>query len=293
MSDNAILSAIEKQEWLQPIQEKGEELVKGAYKAAGPAGQTVKNALHGVWLRHPLHAAITDVPVGSWTAAVALDFLEARGQTQYAAGADAAIAVGLVGAVASAAAGLTDWSEIHGKPQRVGAVHGMLNSVAAVLYTGSYIARKSDKRGLGRGLSYLGYALVLASAYLGGELSYSQKIGVDHSADADKEFPKDFTPVCSEYDLQEGTPKKVTWQETDIFLLKRGNEIYAMGDKCAHLGGPLSEGKIEGDVVQCPWHGSQFCLKDGSVVNGPATNNQPVLDTTVEGGQVLVRARRD
>src|SRR3954453_9784110 len=152
MSDNAILSAIEKQEWLQPIQEKGEELVKGAYKAAGPAGQTGKNTLHGGWLRHPLHAAITDVPVGSWTAAVALDLLEARGQTQYAAGADAAVAVGLVGAVASAAAGLTDGSEIHGKPQRVGAVHGMLNSVAAVLYTGSYIARKADKRGLGRGL---------------------------------------------------------------------------------------------------------------------------------------------
>ena len=293
MSDNAIVSAIEKQEWLQPIQDKGEELVKSAYAAAGPAGQTVKNALHGVWLRHPLHAAITDVPVGSWTAALALDVLEARGQTQYAAGADAAIAVGLAGAVASAAAGLTDWSDTHGKPQRVGAVHGMLNSVAAVLYTGSYIARKKDKRGLGRGLSYLGYSLVLASAYLGGELSYSQRIGVDHAADADKEFPQEFTAVCNESELQEGKPKKVTWQETDLFLLKRGNEIYAMGDKCAHLGGPLSEGKIEGDVVQCPWHGSRFCMKDGSVVDGPATNDQPVLDVKVEGGQVLVKARRD
>jgi nitrite reductase/ring-hydroxylating ferredoxin subunit/uncharacterized membrane protein len=293
MSDNAILSAIEKQEWLQPIQEKGEELVKNAYGAAGPAGQTIKNALHGVWLGHPLHAAITDVPVGSWTAALALDVLEASGQTQYAAGADAAVAVGLLGAVASAAAGLTDWSETHGKPQRVGAVHGLMNSVAALLYTGSYIARKADKRGLGRGLSYLGYALVLGSAYLGGEISYSQRIGVDHAADADKEFPKEFTAVCDESDLQEGTPKKVTWQNTDLFLLKRGHEIYAMGDKCAHLGGPLSEGKVEGDTVQCPWHGSRFCLKDGSVENGPATNPQPVLDVKVEGGQVLVKARQD
>ncbi|MFL6464554.1 MAG: Rieske 2Fe-2S domain-containing protein [Bryobacteraceae bacterium] len=293
MSDNTILSAIEKQEWLQPIQEKGEELVKSAYGAAGPAGQTVKNTLHGVWLGHPLHPAITDVPVGSWTAALVLDYMESQGNKQYAAGADAAVAIGLVGAVGAALSGITDWSDTHGKPQRVGAVHGMLNSVAAVLYTGSYIARKKDKRGLGRGLGYLGYALVLGSAYLGGELSYGQRIGVDHAADADEEFPKEFTPVCSESDLQEDKPKKVTWQETDIFLLKRGTEIYAMGDKCAHLGGPLSEGKIEGDTVQCPWHGSRFCLKDGSVENGPATNNQPVLDVTVEGGQVLVRARRD
>ena len=203
------------------------------------------------------------------------------------------MALGVAGAVASAAAGLTDWSETHGKPQRVGALHGLLNSIAAVLYTGSYLARKADKRGLGRGLSYLGYALVLGSAYLGGELSYSQRIGVDHSADADKDFPQEYTPVCQESELEEGKPKKVTWQETDLLLLKRGNEIYAMGDKCSHLGGPLSEGKIEGDIVQCPWHGSQFCLRDGSVVNGPATNDQPVLDVTVEGGQVLVKARRD
>ncbi len=293
MSDNAILSAIEKQEWLQPIQEKGEELVKNAYGTAGPAGQTVKNALHGVWLGHPLHPAITDVPVGSWTAALVLDFMESRGHKQYAAGADAAVAIGLVGAVGAALSGITDWSDTHGKPQRVGALHGLMNSVAAVLYTGSYLARKADKRGLGRGLGYLGYALVLGSAYLGGELSYSQRIGVDHAADADKEFPQEYTAVCNESELQEGKPKKVTWQETDLFLLKRGNEIYAMGDKCAHLGGPLSEGKIEGDVVQCPWHGSQFCLKDGSVVNGPATNHQPVLDVTVAGGQVLVKARRD
>src|SRR5207245_10633715 len=101
MSHNATSSVIEKQQGRQRVQEKGEELVKGAYKAARPAGQTVKNALHGVWLRHPLHAALTDVPVGSWTAAVARDVLEARGQAQYAAGADAAIGVGLAGAVAS------------------------------------------------------------------------------------------------------------------------------------------------------------------------------------------------
>jgi nitrite reductase/ring-hydroxylating ferredoxin subunit/uncharacterized membrane protein len=293
MSDNAILSAIEKQEWLQPIQEKGEELVKNAYEAAGPVGQTVKNALHGVWLGHPLHSAITDVPVGSWTAALVLDYMESRGHEQYAAGADAAVAVGLAGAVGAALSGITDWSDTHGKPQRVGALHGLMNSVAALLYAGSYIARKADKRGLGRNLGYLGYALVLGSAYLGGELSYSQRIGVDHAADADKEFPQEYTAVCQESELEEGKPQKVVWQETDLFLLKRGSEIYAMGDKCAHLGGPLSEGKVEGDIVQCPWHGSQFCLKDGSVVNGPATNNQPVLDVTVEGGQVLVKAWRD
>ncbi|MDQ2774608.1 MAG: hypothetical protein M3Y57_06740 [Acidobacteriota bacterium] len=73
---------------MTPIQEKGHALVKDAYEAAGEPGWTIKNALHGVWLGHPLHSAITDVPVGSWTAAAAFDCLEASGQEKYAADAE-------------------------------------------------------------------------------------------------------------------------------------------------------------------------------------------------------------
>ncbi len=290
MSENPILALVEKQEWLQPIQDKGEELVKGAYGATGAGGQVVKDALNGVWLGHPLHPAITDVPVGSWTVALALDLLEIRGDSQYTAGADAAVAVGLLASVPAALSGLTDWSDTHGKPQRVGAMHGLLNIGAAALYLGSYASRKAEKRGLGRWLGFAGYGLVLASAYLGGELSYSQKIGVDHAADED-ELPEDYTAVCSQADLIEGKPKKVTANGTDIFLLKRGETIYALGNRCAHLGGPLTEGKVEGDTVVCPWHGSRFCLKDGSVVNGPATNPQPVLSVKIEDGQVMIKAQ--
>src|SRR5437588_4355754 len=109
MDENPVLSFIDQQDWLAPIQEKGAELVTNTFASAGSVGQTAKNALHGVWLHHPLHSAITDVPVGSWTAAAVLDVLEASGQKEYAAGADAAVAVGLVGALGSALSGITDW----------------------------------------------------------------------------------------------------------------------------------------------------------------------------------------
>src|SRR5947199_10626284 len=118
--ENPILAGIEKQEWLQPIQEKGEQLVKGAYEAAGPGGQNVKNALHGVWLGHPLHAAITDVPVGSWTVAAALDLLEIRGDSDYRSGADFAVLLGLLSAVPAAVSGATAGSGTEGKAQRAG-----------------------------------------------------------------------------------------------------------------------------------------------------------------------------
>jgi nitrite reductase/ring-hydroxylating ferredoxin subunit/uncharacterized membrane protein len=289
MSEDAVLSLVEKQEWLAPVEQTGEQLVKKAYESAGRTGQAVKNALHGVWLGHPLHSAITDVPVGSWTAAAALDVLEAMGNEEYAPGADAAVMVGLVGALGSALSGLTDWSETHGKPQRVGALHGLLNITAAALYTGSYIARKNRTRALGRALGFAGFGIVLASAWLGGALAYRQRIGVDHSPDVDKDLPEDFTPAIAESELINGEPKKAAVGGTDIFLLKQGNEIYALANQCAHLGGPLNEGQIEATSVICPWHGSRFCVKTGAVLDGPAVHPQPRLDVLVRDGQVLVR----
>ena len=292
MSENSILELVDQQEWLQPVQDKGAELVHDAFAAAGPAGQAAKNALHGVWLGHPLHPAVTDIPVGSWTVALALDLLEIRGNSEYQAGADAAIMLGLLGSVPAALSGMTDWSDTHGKPQRVGAMHGILNVGAAVLYAGSYAARKSDKRGLGRWLGFLGYGLMAASAYLGGELSYAQKIGVNHAPDVIGELPQEFTLALPEADLIEGQPVKATVEGTEILLLKKGTAIFAMANKCSHLSGPLSEGKVEGDSIVCPWHQSRFCLRNGRVEDGPATSNQPVLDCKIENGGVLVKAQQ-
>ncbi len=290
MGENPIVNLVEKQDWLAPIQEHGEALVKTTYETAGEQGQAVKNALHGVWLGHPLHAAITDVPIGSWTAALVLDILEAGGQKQYSAGADAAVAVGLVGALGSALTGLTDWSDIQGKPQRLGAMHGLLNIAATLLYGGSYASRKAGKRALGRGLGFAGYGVILASAYLGGALVYGQGIGVNHSADPEEDLPKDYTDACAESELIEGELKRVTVNGTDILLVRRGDEIFALGERCSHLGGPLAEGKLEGDAVQCPWHGSRFCLRDGSVIDGPATHPQPRLDARLSDARVFVKA---
>lgn len=288
MPEDPVLAIVDQQEWLAPIQEKGQELVLQAFESAGETGLAIKNALHGVWLKHPLHAAITDVPVGSWTAAAVLDVLDATGRDEYAPGADAAVAIGLVGAVASAASGLADWSETHGKAQRVGAMHGLLNTAAALLYGSSYAFRKSGNRGLGRACGFVGYGLVLASAYLGGALSYNQKIGVNH-APLENELPEDWQAALAESELNEGQPKSVDVAGVPVMLLKRQGEIVALANSCSHLGGPLAEGKIDGDTVICPWHGSRFCLKDGSVVNGPATTNQPKLDVKVENGQIFVK----
>ena len=285
----ALIKVVEQQEALDQLSEQIQPLVRNAFKSAGPAGRELKNIFHGTWLGHPLHPALTDVPLGAWTAALALDAMESiSGRKDFGAGADAAIAVGLVGAAGAAVTGLTDWSETNGRARKVGILHGLLNVGATALYTTSLILRRKKKRNAGVGFAMLGYAVSSASAYLGGHLVFSEQIGVNHAVA--QEMPKVFVPVLSDAELQEGEMKRVDAAGVPVLLVRLGGNVCALAHTCSHLGGPLSEGKLEGDVVQCPWHGSRFNVRDGSVVDGPATFPQPCFETRVREGQIEVRS---
>src|SRR5262249_38366750 len=106
------VEAIERQDWLDRVGGVLDGVITGVFERAGNAGRHVKNFLHGTWLGHPLHPALTDVPLGAWTTALVLDALDRPrawdGRGAYSAGADAAIAIGAAGAVAAATAGLVD-----------------------------------------------------------------------------------------------------------------------------------------------------------------------------------------
>lgn len=65
-----------------------------------------------------------------------------------------------------------------------------------------------------------------------------------------------------------------------------------MVETCSHFSGPLSEGKLVGDGIVCPYHASRFSLGDGRVLDGPAVHPQPFLKVRVRNGQVEVRKPR-
>src|SRR5437870_13404198 len=125
MSTPNPLVAIADQPALDRLAEPLSDGVRRLFEWGGPAGAEVKNALHGVWLRHPLHPVFTDIPIGAWTAALALD-ATANGDRHMRRAATRALGVGLVGALGAAATGLTDWSETDGRSRRIGLVHGLL-----------------------------------------------------------------------------------------------------------------------------------------------------------------------
>ncbi len=279
---------LDQQEWLQPAAESLQSAIRSAYQAGGPTGQQIKNFLHGTWLGHPLHAVLTDVPVGAWTAAAALDTVEAlTGRRDLAPGADLAVAVGAAGAASAALAGLTDWEHLRSRSGRLGFVHATLNTTALLLYLGSLTCRGRGARAGGRTLAYLGYGVMAASAWLGGELVYGLQIGVDHAAG--EKLPDHFVPALAAADLADDQLRRVEIEGTPVLLVRRSGVVYALSDTCAHLGCSLAEGRLEDDSVVCGCHGSRYRLDDGRVLDGPATFDQPSYDVRVRQGQIEVR----
>ena len=271
---------------LDRVAEPLSKAVRGAYAAAGPAGARAKNTLHGVWLGHPLHPVFTDVPIGAWTTALALDSA-ANGDRGMRRAATFAMGVGLAGAAGAAVTGLTDWSETNGRSRRTGLLHGLLNIAATTLFAAAFIRRRGDSDAGGRGLAWAGYAIAVGSAYLGGDLVYAQRIGVTHAA---VEEPEAFTPVASSTEVPEASMMRARRGDVDVLLARQHGRLCALAHPCAHMGGPLSEGTLKDGSVVCPWHGSEFALDDGEVINGPATQAQPCFAVREAGGQIEVKA---
>jgi nitrite reductase/ring-hydroxylating ferredoxin subunit/uncharacterized membrane protein len=292
MSSSLPVELINKQSWLDPVADQLQPRVAQTLGRDGVIGPKVANFLHGTWLGHPLHVVLTDVPIGSWTAAAVLDLIEANtGSRALGRGADAAIKIGLFGAAAAAITGLTDWAKIgRGSRRRVGFVHAVLNVTATLCYVTSLRLRRKRARQAGRKFALLGFLVSNASAYLGGHLVYNERIGMDHTAGYSP--PEEFIPVLGEAELPENQLRRVDAEGMPVLLVRRGTRLYAIAETCSHLGGPLSQGSLENLSVRCPWHGSCYSLVDGRVIEGPSVHAQPLLEVRVRDGKIEVRRAR-
>ena len=118
---------------------------------------------------------------------------------------------------------------------------------------------------------------------------YEHRVGVDRTAG--EPFPEEFAAILAESKLPDGTPTRAIHEGVPILLVRRGERLFAMAETCSHFSGPLSEGKLVGDSIVCPYHSSRFALDDGRVLDGPAVHPQPCLEARVRNGQIEVRKR--
>src|SRR3984893_6319751 len=293
MLNHIVNRFIDRQRWLGPVADCLQKVVACDYKALGKTGRDVKTLATGTWLGHPLHPVLTDIPLGAWTLAVLFDIIYLfKGTHGWISAADLAVFVGLLGALGSALTGYTDWSTTFGRERRVGIAHGLLNTAVIVVYLVSLIIRVSHgSRGLASVLALIGYGIGLTAAFRGGDLVFSIGTGVNHHAW--QEVPTKFTKVMLEGQLTDNMLVKAMAGDTPILLYKKGNTVCAISETCSHAGGPLSEGELDGDIVQCPWHGSRFDICTGLVKGGPATISQVRYETRIQNGQIEVRRSED
>jgi nitrite reductase/ring-hydroxylating ferredoxin subunit/uncharacterized membrane protein len=255
-----------------------------AVKRATPQGP-LKDALSGTFLGHPLHPLLTDLPIGSFTSTSILDVMGGRSSERAA---DTLLALGLVSAVPTAAAGLADWSDTSGDEQRIGVVHAAANVAGLTLYAASLLARRRGQRASGRMLALAGMSVMTVGGYLGGHLGFSRGVGVNNAFW--QHGPDEWTAVLDDGELTEGARAKVQAGDATVLLHRRDGSVPALNSRCSHAGGPLEEGAIDdAGCVTCPWHQSVFELDDGSVVHGPATTPQVTYATRVANGRIEIR----
>jgi nitrite reductase/ring-hydroxylating ferredoxin subunit len=231
----------------------------------------LRDLLNGTWLGHPLHAVLTDAPIGALTLAIVLDLI------RQPVGADVALVFGILAMVGSALAGLADYSVTDGKARVRATVHGSLMIVSLVVYLASLGLRAGSPadRTVPIALSIVAFLVLAAGAFVGGDVVFVLGNMVDRHA---------WRPAGAKWqplevgDIPGGVPVKAKLGLQNLILVRRGETIHALHDQCAHAGGPLSGGRIVDGCIECPWHQSRFDLVTGERRRGPAVYDQPTYE---------------
>ncbi len=249
----------------------------------------LKDALHGVWLGHPVHPVLAQFTIGCFTGAALLDV------TGDQDGATRLIRFGVLGSLPAAVAGLADYADSHEEQQRIGVVHAAANTAALAGYLTSLRLRAAGRRTGGVVVGLLACSLAGVGAMLGGDLAFRWAAGPNHAAEVPHAGPGNWTDLGPVEDFPRGRPVRVMAGLVPVLVVASTGGFVVLYDRCSHMAGPLHEGELVvrdgASCVVCPWHGSVFRLTDGSIVQGPATAPQPTLEHRVENGRLQARVR--
>ena len=281
-------AAVERWPWLATLNDNVSGVVQPVYDRF--RGNLLVELLHGGrWAGHALHPALSDLPIGFWSGSLLLDVVNKDDAADGGTWGPAATlsAAGLAAAVATATTGVADWTVSDNEDRRVGLFHGLLNGVAVVLQSASLAARLAGRRTPAVGLGAASMAVTAAAGFVGGHLVQGRGAMVNRVAA--NTGPTRWVKAVAEDDLAEGEPKGVDVEGRKVLLYRDHGTVYAIDDLCSHAGALLSRGPVVNCVVTCPLHESQFDVRDGHIVRGPAHHPQPALPARVRNGWVEIR----
>lgn len=271
--------------WAQPFGDFNKRWLGALFRPIRP----VKDFLNGVWLGHPVHAAATDIPIGTLLLTVVLDLMGQKGA------ADIALVATILFMIGAAVTGAADYADTDGTALVRATLHSSLMVVALLGLLVSLVLRLTSPtdRTIPTVLSLVGFLIVIAGAYVGGDVVYVFGNMVSRHAfrGAGTKWVRletgDVTDLAT---LPEATPTKARAGVNELVLVRIADTIHALHATCSHAGGPLAQGTFIDGCIECPWHGSRFRLADGQVRRGPALYDQPAYEIRpAEGGGYEVR----
>ena len=271
--------------WAQPFGDFNKRWLGAVFGPIRP----VKDLLNGVWLGHPVHAAATDIPIGSLLVTVVLDVMGQK------AAADVALVATILFMLAAAVTGAADYSDTDGTALVRATLHATLMVIALLLLLISLALRATGTtdRTIPTALSIIGLVSVTAGAYVGGDVVYVFGNMVSRHAfrgAGTKWIRLETGEITDLATLPEATPTKAKAGVNELVLVRIANTVHALHATCSHAGGPLAQGTFVDGCIECPWHGSRFKLADGHVSRGPALYDQPAYEIrAAEGGGYEVR----
>jgi len=251
--------------WARPVGDFIHGIVHWLFHHMKP----VHNFLNGTWLGHPLHALLTDVPIGAFTLTIILDVANQR------AAADITLVFGILAMLGAALAGFADYADTDGLARQRATVHSVLMIVALVIYVVSALIRWGDPadRTVAIATSVIAYLILASAAFIGGDVVYALGNMVDRHAWRSRGTK--WAAVDAPAQIPDGVPTKAKMGAQTLLLVRQGETMFALHETCAHAGGPLSEGQIVNGCIECPWHGSRFELTTGHLRQGPSVYDQP------------------
>jgi len=271
--------------WARPLGDFNHRWISALFRPIRP----LKDFANGTWLGHPLHSAITDIPIGTLLVAVVLDVLDQR------VAADVTLVVTALFMLAAAATGAADYVDTDGSARARATLHSTLMVVGLVLVLATLAVRATGPfdRAVPIAFSIVALLVVTAGAFVGGDVVYTLGNMVNRHAfrgAGTKWVALDLGGLTDISDLPHATPTRARAGINDVVLLRIGTTVHALHAVCAHAGGPLAQGTVVDGCIQCPWHGSRFRLDDGRVARGPALYDQPAYEIrAAEGGGYEVR----
>jgi len=268
--------------WVKPLGTWAHDLLNRLFGSM----PGVRDFLDGRWLGHPLHAVLTDVPIGILFLVIVLDVL---GQP---VAADITLGVGILTLIAAALAGFADYSDTDGTARDRATLHASLMLTATVVYLVSLAIRLAggpdgSARSVAVVVSVLAFLVLSAGAYVGGDVVYVFGNMVSRHAfrgAGTKWIQVQPAETDADGSIPEGRPVKAKLGINSLILIREGDRILALHETCAHAGGPLSSGKLVDGQIECPWHFSRYRMADGHVTRGPSVYDQPTYEVRPKEG---------